>query len=192
MEVRRKSCRRIRIQYSYPKYENGFQFSMVFLFFFLVVKVTPARSSSIPFHPRILVQLHHKCFHTNHLSKIILDQDMFFQEFECQTLKHSPDLLLFFDHHCVHPLKKTPLHKQEFLLVFLTGRVDPHRIWIHRCLRPLFLGGLVKLCLKSHPKKKPSEKRPGWSDNRADGEAILTQMACLAFWSLAKIASWLS
>jgi len=29
--------------------------------------------------------------------------------------------LIFFDHHCVHPLKKTPPHKHEFLLVFLTG-----------------------------------------------------------------------
>ena len=47
-----------------PNTKTGFSFPCFSCFFFLVVKVTPARSSSIPFHPRILVQLHHKCFHT--------------------------------------------------------------------------------------------------------------------------------
>lgn len=115
---------------------------------------------------------------------------------------------------CVHPLKKTPLHKQEFLLVFLTRFPSTFQlnfrgstvslpfpgvvfffftdsgIWIHGCLRPLFFGGW-KLCGNAPQKKNEAKKDLDEVTCWADGEAILTQMACLAFWSSAKIASWL-
>ena len=75
------------------------------------------------------------------------------------NLKNTALIYCFFSTIIVCILLKRHLcTSKEFLLVFLTGRVDPHRIWIHRCLRPLFLGGWLSYVWKATPKKNQAKK----------------------------------
>lgn len=140
---------------------------------------------------------------------------MFFQEFECQTLKHSPDLLTFVRPSFVCILLKRHLCTSKNFCWFSSPGFPRRFSWTFA--GPPFRSPSRELCFFSSPTlgfgsmdvwglfflgvgsyvetppKKKNEAKKDLDEVTcwADGEAILTQMACLAFWSSAKIASWL-